>query len=86
MSLEANTMQINVKLFSVLRQHVDDYDPHRGIDVELGAAARVDDVIKTLKIPMAQFPVVSCNGRILKKNDRLTDGSVLHIFQPVAGG
>jgi aldehyde:ferredoxin oxidoreductase len=33
-----------------------------------------------------QKPVVTCNGRILKANDTLSDGSLVQIFQPVAGG
>ncbi len=79
-------MNITVKLFSVLRQHVDGYDPERGIDIVLPPAARVGDVIRHLDIPSEQFPVVSCDGRILQPGDVLADGSVLHIFQPVAGG
>ena len=79
-------MNITVKLFSVLRQHVDGYDPEHGIDIHLPPAVRVEDVIRYLDIPSEQFPVVSCEGRILKPADVLTDGSILHIFQPVAGG
>ena len=79
-------MIIKVKLFSILRNHVSGYDPEQGIDIELASHARVSDVIHHLKIPAAQFPVVSCGGRILQKSDPLSDGNVLHIFQPVAGG
>ena len=79
-------MVIKVKLFSILRQHVDGYDPDNGIDIELAPHALVSDVIHHLNIPADQFPVVSCNGRILQKSDPLSAGSVLHIFQPVAGG
>lgn len=79
-------MTIKVKLFSVLRQHVNGYDPDHGIDIEMGTTALVSDVIHFLKIPADQFPVVSCGGRILQQSDPLIDGSTLHIFQPVAGG
>jgi len=80
------TMKINVKLFSILRQCVDDYDPDRGVDIELSSQAVVADLIQHLNIPDNQKPVVTCNGRILKANDVLSDGSLLQIFQPVAGG
>ena len=79
-------MQITVKLFSVLRAAVPDYDPDKGLRIELDPQARVEDLIDHLKIPGERFPVVSCDGHILQKQDLLADGSVLHIFQPVAGG
>jgi len=79
-------MKINVKLFSLLRQYVDGYDPNLGVDIELGPQAVVADLIRHLNIPADKKPVVSCNGRILKENDALSDGSLLQIFQPVAGG
>lgn len=79
-------MKINVKLFSVLRQSVADYDPDTGVDVELVPGAVVGDLIRQLKIPLDTVPVASCNGRILQQDDPLSDGSVVHLFQPVAGG
>ena len=79
-------MKINVKLFSILRQCVDGYDPDLGVDLELAPQAVVADLIRHLNIPEDQKPVVSCNGRILKADDELQDGSLVQIFQPVAGG
>ena len=79
-------MKINVKLFSLLRQCVADYNPDLGVDVELGPQAAVADLIRQLNIPENQKPVVTCNGRILKAEDTLSDGSQVQIFQPVAGG
>jgi len=79
-------MTIKVKLFSILRQYVPAYDPDAGVDVALEPHACVKDLIDHLKIPADKWPVVSCNGRILKSDDPLIDGSLLHIFQPVAGG
>lgn len=79
-------MKIRVKLFSVLRECVKDYDPQRGVEIDLAPRARVDDLIRHLNIPPDKAPVVSCDGRILKPNDLLIDGSEINIFQPVAGG
>jgi len=79
-------MKINVKLFSILRQYVADYDPEEGVEIELSSPAIVADLIHRLNIPEDKKPVVSCNGRILRTHDTLLDGSVLHIFQPVSGG
>lgn len=79
-------MKIRVKLFSVLRECVEDYDPQLGVEIELPPRARVDDLIQQLKIPHDKAPVVSCDGRILKSNDLLLDGGEINIFQPIAGG
>lgn len=79
-------MKIRVKLFSVLRQCVKDYDPQVGVEIELTSQARVDDLIRQLNISPDKAPVVSCDGRILKTNDLLLDGSEINIFQPIAGG
>jgi sulfur carrier protein ThiS len=79
-------MTVKVKLFSMLRQYIPQYDPDLGVDLELSQPARVKYLIDLLHIPADKRPVVSCAGRILKADDLLSDGSVLHVFQPVAGG
>lgn len=79
-------MKVKVKLFSILREYVDGYDPELGVAIELAPKAVVADLIRHLNIPADKKPVVSCDGRILQVNDELSDGSLLHIFQPVAGG
>jgi sulfur carrier protein ThiS len=79
-------MKIHVKLFSILRDCVEGYDPDLGVCIELAPRARVHDLIQKLDIPADAAPVVSCGGRILKVHDRLEDGSEVQIFQPVAGG
>lgn len=79
-------MKLKVKLFSILQEYAPDYDPDIGLDVELGAEARVSDLILSLAIPPEKAPVVTCDGRVLKADDILNDGSVVHMFQPVAGG
>lgn len=79
-------MKVQVKLFSVLRDYVPEYDPQKGVEVELSPKATVADLLSQMGIPMSKAPVVTCNGRIIKSSDHLMEGSVLHIFQPVAGG
>lgn len=79
-------MRLTVKLFSTLQEYAPDYDPDLGLDVELASDARVSDLVHFLKIPPDKAPVVSCNGRVLKADEMLNDGSLIHLFQPVAGG
>lgn len=79
-------MKLKVKLFSVLQEYAPDYDPELGLDVELESEARVSDLVHFLKIPPEKAPVVTCDGRVLRAEDPLNNGSVVHLFQPVAGG
>jgi sulfur carrier protein ThiS len=79
-------MHVTVKLFSGLRDCRPDYDPAAGLVVELPDRASVAELVRRLGIPASMSPVVSCGGRILQKDERLENGSLLHLFQPVAGG
>jgi sulfur carrier protein ThiS len=79
-------MRVQIKLFSVLRDYVSDYDPQKGVVADLPAGAVVSDLLSHLGIPMSKAPVVTCNGRILQATDTIQPDSTLHIFQPVAGG
>jgi sulfur carrier protein ThiS len=79
-------MRLTVKLFSILQEYAPDYDPDLGLDVELASDARVSDLVHFLKIPPDKAPVVSCDGRVMKADEMLNDGSLIHLFQPVAGG
>ena len=79
-------MRVQIKLFSVLRDYVSDYDPQKGVAAELPAGATVSDLLSHLDIPMSKVPVVICNGRILQATDTIQPDSTLNIFQPVAGG
>jgi sulfur carrier protein ThiS len=79
-------MKVLIKLFSVLRDYVPDYDPLKGVEAELPDGSTVSDMLRHLGIPMSKVPVVTCNGRVLKPADTINEESTLHIFQPVAGG
>jgi sulfur carrier protein ThiS len=79
-------MKVLIKLFSVLRDYVPDYDPEKGVETDLPEGSTVADMLSHLGIPMSKVPVVACNGRILQPADTIHKDSILHIFQPVAGG
>jgi sulfur carrier protein ThiS len=79
-------MRVQIKLFSVLRDYVSDYDPQKGVAADLHTGATVSDLLSHLGIPMSKVPVVTCNSRILQATDTIQPDSTLHIFQAVAGG
>jgi sulfur carrier protein ThiS len=80
------SMKVQVKLFSILREYVPDYDTQTGVEVELAANATVAELLNHLGLPLSKSPVVSCNGRILQPAAIIPADSILQIFQPVAGG
>ena len=79
-------MKVLVKLFSILRDYVPDYDPQNGLETELPEGSTVADLLAQLGIPMSKSPVVTCDGRILHPTDTFHKDSTLQIFQPIAGG
>ena len=79
-------MKVLIKLFSVLREYVPDYNPQKGVKTELPTGSTVADLLSHLGIPMSRIPVVACNGRILQPADTIHEDSTIHIFQPIAGG
>ena len=79
-------VRVQIKLFSVLRDYVSNYDPEKGVVADLPDDATVSDLLDHLGIPMSKAPVAICEGRILKSTDTIQPNSTLHIIQPVAGG
>ncbi len=79
-------MKVLIKLFSVLRDYVPDYNPQEGVVAELPDDSTVTDLLGHLGIPMSKMPVVTCDGRVLQAEDTIHENSTLHIFQLVTGG
>lgn len=79
-------MKVLIKLFSVLREYVPDYNPQKGVETELPDGSTVADLLSHLGIPMSKVPVVTFNGRVLQPADTIYEDSTLHIFQLVTGG
>jgi sulfur carrier protein ThiS len=79
-------MKVSVKLFSVLREYVPEYNPQKGVAADLIDGATVSDLLSHLGIPVSEAPVVTCNGRVLHHGDIIQKDSAIEIFQSVAGG
>ena len=79
-------MNVTVKLFSVFREYYPNYDNEQGIRVALPAGGTVAEILSHLGLPAEKKPIVSCNGHILDLSDKLEDGCLIQVFQPVAGG
>jgi sulfur carrier protein ThiS len=79
-------MKIRVKLFSILREYVPDYNPQKGVEADLSDGATVSELLSHLGIPVSEAPVVTCNGLVLHRGDTIQKESAIEIFQSVAGG
>jgi sulfur carrier protein ThiS len=79
-------MIVTVKLYGTLSAVVAGYDHAHGLEIPLPEGASICDLLAELGIAPAKRPVAAVDGRIRKKDDRLSDGDHIHLFQPVHGG
>ena len=79
-------MKITVKLFGTLMTHFSDYDPLKGVEMEIPDDARVEYLLAHLDIPETMGCFVSMNNRVVKVEDKLINNATVFIFQALAGG
>ena len=79
-------MKVNVEVFGSLRDNVDDYDPDRGIDVEVPPATNVKDLLALLNIPFSECGMVTVNLKLAEEEDELPDRASVVVLPFVGGG
>ncbi len=79
-------MRITVKLFGTLSDLFSDYDFEKGLEVDLPEGSKVADLLARLNISDERGGTVLMDSRILPKDERLTPGSQVLIFQALNGG
>jgi len=79
-------MALQVFLSSTLRKHVSDYDPSRGIRIEVEPGTTVRDLCERLRVPGAEVKVIMVNGRSEGFNKPLNRDDRVALFPPVGGG
>jgi sulfur carrier protein ThiS len=79
-------MKITVKLFGTLSQDFTDYSPEQGLEVEMSEGSKVSDLLVLLKISGSRGGTVVRDGLFLSKEETLTNGSQIQIFQALFGG
>ncbi len=79
-------MRITVKLFGTLSDLFPDYDFEKGLEVDLPEGAKVADLLAHLKISDEQGGTVLMDSRVLPKDEPLTPGSQVLVFQALNGG
>ena len=79
-------MKITVKLFGTLSELFPDYDFEKGLDLDLPEGSKVADLLTFLEISDDQGGTVLMDSRFLSKDESLTPGSQVLIFQALNGG
>jgi sulfur carrier protein ThiS len=79
-------MKVRVALHGTLSKSFRDYEPAKGMEVEIPARGTVKDLLAILEIPEALRPVVVLEGRVLKEDEEIPSGSHVSLFQPIHGG
>jgi thiamine biosynthesis protein ThiS len=79
-------MRIRVKLFGTLSQRYPGYQQAEGLEVEIPDGATAKDLLAHLGIPESRGVAVAVDGRILKADERIAGGAVVHVLQVLSGG
>ena len=79
-------IRVNVKLFATLRRYFPDYDPSKGIDVEMKEGVTVEDLLCTLSLSKNEAKNVFVNGISKKITDPIHDRDQVKIFTLIVGG
>ena len=79
-------MNVTIQLFGALSSKLPVFASPAGVQIELPDQSTAGDLLEFLKIPDAWGAAVAMNSRLLKHEDRITDGAQIKIFQAVHGG
>ena len=80
-------MRVQVKLYSIFRLPIPDYDVERGIAVELAPESRLTDLFEQLKIEMRKISMVRINGHLNRDHSFiLKEGDMVELFPLFGGG
>jgi sulfur carrier protein ThiS len=79
-------MKITIKLFGTLIEKFPDYLPDQGLEVDLPKGSKVADLLAFLDISEDQGGAVLMDSRFLPKDETLTPGAQVLIFQALNGG
>jgi sulfur carrier protein ThiS len=79
-------MKVRVKLFGTLKQQLSDYDPLKGIHIEIPDGAMVKDLLAHLGFTKSEVAIVGLAGQIIKGDSKLIDGACVNLFNRMSGG
>jgi molybdopterin converting factor small subunit len=77
---------VKVRLFGLLPRFVANYDPTKGIDLDIREGTIYRDLADTLQLPPGEASLFTVSGILKRPYDAVCDGEEIHIFMPVSGG
>ena len=77
---------LHVFFSSSLRKHVDDYDPGKGMVIQVKPNTTVAEVCDGLGIPKADVRIVMVNGKGRSLDYKLEGDERVALFPPIGGG
>lgn len=79
-------MNVTIKLFATLRKYLPQDSTNGGCELSLPEETTVKDVLKRLGVPEDIKLVLLLNSRHAGYDTVLSEGDVLSVFPPIAGG
>ena len=79
-------MRITVKLFANLRNFLPNGQGTNSSVMDIGEGATVSEVLERLKVPRDMAHLTLINGKQSKAGAVLSEGDLLSVFPPLAGG
>ena len=77
---------VKVRLFGLLPRYVADYDPAKGISLNIQEGMFYRDLADSLQLPAGEASLFTVSGMLKRSNDTVSDGEEVNIFMPVSGG
>ena len=79
-------MELTVKLYGTLSRSFKPYDHQAGLGVSISKRASIHDLLAHLNLDLRGIGMIFMDGRPVKKDTRLREGTLIKIFQPIFGG
>lgn len=79
-------MQIKVRLYGTLGNHLPDHNRLTGMVVEIPEGSNVSDLIDHLAVSRAKVGIISVDGTLVKESKTLFSGNFVRMYLPISGG
>ncbi|SFM97340.1 MoaD/ThiS family protein [Thermodesulforhabdus norvegica] len=79
-------MAVSVFIAATLRRYYPDYDPLKGISIEVPEGASVEELLKLLGIPSSEVKIIMVDGTHARTDTRLKGNERVALFPAVGGG
>ena len=79
-------MAVDLFLAATLRQHVNDYDPQKGLCIDVLPGTKIKEVLHRLGIPEGEVKIIMVNGKHASLDSELEGNERVGLFPAVGGG